>query len=146
MNRILARQLAKHPLVEVTVFLLECSEEEKKDAILHNIKVVKATKQLGLEEHVWLLFPPDDLQIDLVIGHGAVLGAHAKVIRDRRQCKWVQVAHIAPKELGIWKSYHWGSVARSDDKHKIEVELCGKADFVVGVGPKLSELFQHWLV
>ncbi|XP_022803695.1 coiled-coil domain-containing protein 157-like [Stylophora pistillata] len=32
-----------------------------------------------------------------------------------------------------------GSVARSDDKHKIEVELCEKADFVVGVGPKLGE-------
>ena len=144
LNRILAIQLAKHPLVEVTVFLLECNEEEKKDAVSHNIKVVKAERQVGLEEKVWLCFPPRDLQIDVVIGHGAVLGAPAKIIRDNRKCKWVQVTHTAPKELGMWKAYQ-DSIARSETKHKTEVELCENADFVVGVGPKLSESFQSYL-
>lgn len=144
LNRILALQLAEHPLIKVTVFLLECSEEEKKEALKHNINVVKATRQPGLEEHVWLCFPPNNLQIDIVIGHGAVLGAQAKIIRDSRQCKWVQVAHTAPKELGMFKTYQ-DPITKSERKHQTEVELCEMADLVVGVGPKLSETFQCYL-
>ena len=69
LNRVLAIQLAKHPLVNVTVFLPECSEEEKKEAVKHNINVVKAEKQPGMEKKVWLCVPPVDLPIDVVIGH-----------------------------------------------------------------------------
>ena len=56
LNRVLAIQLAKHPLVDVTVFLPECSEEEKKEAVKHNINVVKAEKQPGMEKKFGFAF------------------------------------------------------------------------------------------
>lgn len=143
-NRILAIQLAKHPLVAVTVFLLECNEEEKKDAFSYNIKVVKAKRQPGLEEKVWLCFPPSDLQIDIVIGHGEKLGPPAKLIRDSRRCRWVQIVHTIPKELAMFKTYD-NSIIKSEMKHKVAVELGEKADLVVGVGPKLSGTFRRYL-
>ena len=37
----------------------------------------------------------------------------------------------------MFKSYP-NPVAKGEEKHKIEVELCEMSDFVVGVGPKLS--------
>lgn len=144
MNRVLAIQLAKHPLVEITVFLLECSEEEKREALSHNINVVKAARQPGLDEHVWLCFPPNHLKIDIVIGHGAILGAQAKIIRENRQCKWIQVVHTAPKELGMFKTYS-DPILKNERKHQVEVELSEMADFVVGVGPKLCEAFRSYL-
>lgn len=144
LNRVLAKQLAKHPLVEVTVFVLRCSEEEKREAFSHNINVVKAARQPGLVENVWLCFPPNHLKIDIVIGHGAVLGAQAKIIRENRQCKWVQVVHTAPKELGMFKTYS-DPILKGETKHQVEVELCEMADFVVGVGPKLCEAFRSYL-
>ena len=73
----LAIQLSKHPLVEVTLFVLQCSEEEKREALSHNINVIQAARQPGLDEHIWLCFPPNHLEIDIVIGHGALLGAQA---------------------------------------------------------------------
>ena len=144
LNRVLAIQLAKHPLVDVTVFLLECSEEEKKEAVKHNINVVKAERQLGLEEKGWLCFPPSDLPIDIVIGHGEKLGPPAKIIRDSRRCRWVQIVHTIPKELGMFKTYG-NPIIKSEMKHKVEVELGEMADLVVGVGPKLSKAFRCYL-
>ena len=144
MNRVLAIQLAKHPLVNVTVFLPECSEEEKKEAVKHNINVVKAEKQPGMEKKVWLCVPPVDLPIDVVIGHGEKLGPPAKMIRDRRRCRWVQIVHTIPKELGMFKTYG-NPIIKSEMKHEVEVELSKLADLVVGVGPKLSEAFRCYL-
>ena len=144
MNRVLAIQLAKHPLVNVTVFLPECSEEEKKEAVKHNINVVKAEKQPGMEKKVWLCVPPVDLPIDIVIGHGEKLGPPAKMIRDRRRCRWVQIVHTIPKELGMFKTYG-NPIIKSEMKHEVEVELSKLADLVVGVGPKLSEAFRCYL-
>ena len=144
LNRVLAIQLAKHPLVEVTLFVLQCNEEEKGEALCHNINVVQAARQPGLDEHIWLCFPPNHLEIDIVIGHGAVLGAQAKVIRDNRKFKWIQVVHTAPKELGMFKTYS-DPIFKSEIKHEIEVELCEMADSVVGVGPKLCEAFRSYL-
>ena len=41
-SRELAIQLAKHPNVEVSVFLPECSEEDKRNAASHKIQLVEA--------------------------------------------------------------------------------------------------------
>ena len=143
-NRHLAIQLAKCPDVEITFFVPKCSEEDKKEAPSHNIAIVEATRQAGYEELEWLAYPPEHLQIDIVIGHGVILGRQAQIIRRSHKCKWVQVVHTDPEELGMFKSYE-SPISKGEEKHNVEVELCEMADFVVGVGPKLSEAFRSYL-
>ena len=142
--RELAIQLAKFSEVEITFFLLKCSQEDKEVALDHKIKIVEATPLSGLEQLFWLCFPPEDLQIDIVVGHGVELGKQAQVIKKSKNCKWVQVVHTDPEELGIFKNYS-SPMSKGEEKHKIEVELCEMADHVVGVGPKLSESFRSYL-
>ena len=143
-SRELAIQLAKLPEVEVTVLLLRCSEEDKNQALLSNVKIVEAKRHPGFDELDWLSFPPEDLQIDIIVGHGVKLGHQAQVIRDLKKSKWVQVVHTDPEELGMYKSYS-NPISKGEGKHRIEVELREMSDFVVGIGPKLSEAFRSYL-
>ena len=143
-NRELAIQLAKFLEVEITLFLPKCSQEDKKVALDHKVKIVEATPLPGFEQLDWLCFPPEDLQIDIVVGHGVKLGKQAQVIKKYKTCKWVQVVHTDPEELGMFKNYS-SSISKGEEKHKTEVELCEMADHVVGVGPKLSEAFRSYL-
>ena len=86
------------------------------------------------------------MQIDVVtvVGHGVKLGHQAQVIRESHKCKWVQVVHTAPEELGMYKTYS-NPILNAQKKHETEVELCELADFVVTVGPKLCETFRTYL-
>ena len=143
-NRELAIQLAKCPEVEITVFLPQCSQNNKKEALKYNVKIVEATPMPGFEQLDWLCFPPEDLQIDIVVGHGVKLGKQVQVFKNSRKCKWVQMVHIDPEELWMFKSYS-NLNSKSEEKDKTEVELCEMADQVVGIGPKLSETFRSYL-
>ena len=144
-NRELAIQLAKHPSVEVSVYLPQCSEEDKQVARDHNVHVIKAREMPGLEPNFWLSCLPEDHAVDCVIGHGAVLGRQVQFIkRTHPYCKWIQVVHTAPEELGMYKEYE-EHISRGEDKHQVEVELCKLADQVVAVGPKLAEVFSGYL-
>ena len=144
LNRELAIELAKCPEVEISFFVPQCSEEDKRTALSHHIKIVEATRLTGYDELEWLSFPRDHLQIDVVVGHGVKLGHQAQVIRKSRKCKWIQVVHTDPEELGMYKSYQ-DPISKGEKKYKEEVELCEKADFVVGVGPKLCEALRIYL-
>ena len=143
-NRELAIQLAKCPEAEITFFLPQCSEEDKKLALQHKVTIIEATRRPGLEELEWLLFPPEHLQIDVIVGHGVKLGKQAQIIKERKNCKWIQVVHTDPEELGMFKNYS-NHISKGEKKHKTELELCEMADLVVGVGPKLSEAFRSYL-
>ena len=144
-NRELAIQLAKHPRVEVSVYLPECSEEDKQVAASHNVHLIEAEEMAGYHPVDWLSFLPEDHVVDCVIGHGAVLGRQVQGIkRDHSHCKWIQVVHTAPEELGMYKGYE-KCVSRGEKKHQVEVELCKLADQVVAVGPKLAEAFSGYL-
>ena len=143
-NRELAIQLAKFPNVEVTFFLPRCSDEDKKAAKSHDISILEAEKRPGFDELDWLSFPPKELWIDVVVGRGAKLGRQAEIICNSHKCKWVQVVHTDSEELGMYKCYE-KPIATGEEKHRIEVELCQMADFVVAVGPKLTEAFQMYL-
>ena len=143
-SRELAIQLAKFPEAEITIFLPTCSKEDKSQALLSNVKIVEATRHPGFDELDWLSFPPEHLQIDLIVGHGVKLGHQAQVIRNSKKCKWVQVVHTDPEELGMFKSYS-KPISKGQEKHRVEVELCEMADLVVGIGPKLSEAFRSYL-
>ena len=144
-NRELAIQLAKHPHVQVYVFLPRCEHEEMNAALGNNITLVQATRRPGFNDEThWLCFPPEDLQIDFVIGHGVVLGRQAQIIRKDRQCKWIQFVHTDPEELGMFKGY-FDAISKGVEKRKDEVELCAMADCVVTVGPKLAEAYRSYL-
>ena len=52
--------------------------------------------------------------------------------------------HSDPEELGMLKCGE-NSISTENENHKIEIELCQMADFVVGVGPKLTEAFRNHL-
>ena len=143
-NRELAINIAKDSEVEVKIFVPRCNDEDKKAAQSHNIELVKAVRLPGLGELEWLNFPPNDLQIDVVVGHSVKLGHQAQVIRKSHKCKWVQVVHTAPEELGMYKAYS-NPILNAQKKHETEVELCELADFVVTVGPKLCEAFRTYL-
>lgn len=143
-NRELAINVAKHPEVEVTFFVPQCSDKDKEAARGHNINLVEARKLAGTDKLTWLMFPPKDLQIDVVVGHGVKLGHQAQVIRESHNCKWVQVVHTAPEELGMYKTYS-NPLSVNEKKHEVEVRLCEIADFVVTVGPKLTEAFRTYL-
>ena len=143
-NRELAINVAKHPEVDVTFFVPRCNERDKEAALGHNIKLVEATELIGMEELQWLCCPPSDLHIDVVVGHGLPLGPQANVIRKFFKCKWVQVVHTIPEELGMYKEY-FDPISHAQEKHKTELKLCKEADFVVPIGPKLSEAFRSYL-
>ena len=146
-NRTLAIHLSKDPHVEVTILVpeFECSEEGKRAAKSHNISIREAERLPAFSDPLdWLSFPPDDLDIQVVIGHGAKLGRQAQIIRKSRQCKWVQVVHTEPEELAMHKNYP-SAIAKGEGKNRAEVDLCQIADLVVAVGPKLKEAISSQL-
>ena len=144
LTRELAIQLAKFPEVEVSLFVTKCSEEDKRTARRYSIEIVRAKARPGYDELEWLNFPPHELQIDVVVGHGVELGHQAQVIRESHHCKWIQVIHKDAEELGMFKTSQ-STISSGEEKHKTEVELCKMADFVVGFGPKLCESFRRFL-
>ena len=140
----MAINIAKDPRVKVSYFVPSCNDEDKTAAHIHRIELIKAARRPGLDELEWLNFPPKDLQIDVVVGHGVKLGHQAQIIRESHECKWIQVVHTDPEELGIYKEYP-NPISNAQKKHKTEVELCELADFVVPVGPKLYKAFHSYL-
>ena len=130
-NRELAIQLAKNDNVEATMYLLFCSEEDKRAAAEFRVCLLKAERMPGFDPADWLLSIPKDHHMDVVIGHGIRLGRRALIIKQLHpDCKWIQVVHTDPEELGMFKDY-------ADP----EVELCKLADRVVAVGPRVTEVF-----
>ena len=146
-NRTLAIHLAKDPHVEVTILVpeFECGEEHKRAAKSHNISIREAGRLPAFSDPLdWLIVPPEDLDIQVVIGHGAKLGRQAQIIRKSHCCKWVQVVHTEPEELAMHKNYP-SAIAKGEGKNRAEVDLCQIADLVVAVGPKLKEAISSQL-
>ncbi|XP_015750089.1 PREDICTED: D-inositol 3-phosphate glycosyltransferase-like isoform X3 [Acropora digitifera] len=144
-NRELAIQLAKHSNVEVSMYLPQCSEEDKRAAAAHNVCIIEAEEIPGYDPTDWLATIPRDHQMDFVIGHGIHLGRQVPVIKEvHSECKWIQVVHTDPEELGMFKNYA-DSITKGAKKHHTEVNLCELADQVVAIGPKLAEAFSCYL-
>ena len=141
-NRELAIHLASRSDTQVTVFVPHgaCGEEEKEAALKDCVTIIEAEKLIACSPSEQLFFPPKDLRIDVVIGHGVKLGKQAQKIRKSHGCKWVQVVHTAPDELGMYKDYS-NAVTQSGVKNQREVSLCKIADLVMTVGPKLKGFY-----
>ena len=145
-NRELAINLASRTDTQVTVFVPHgaCGEEEKAAAEKNCVTIIEAKELIACTPLVELFFPPKDLRIDVVIGHGVKLGQQAQKIRESHDCKWVQVVHTAPDELGMYKDYP-KAIAKSEEKNQREASLCQLADLVMPVGPKLKGFYSTHL-
>ena len=135
--------------MEVTLLVPEgvCRDNEKREAGSYGITIVEAKEQTGYDPLDWLDSPPKDLSIDVVIGHGKKLGRQVQGIRncaEFKNCKWVQVVHIAPEDLGKFKDYT-NPTSKGERKHQVEVDLCKRADLVMPVGPRLTEFYSSYL-
>ena len=127
--------------MEVSVFLPECSEEDRNDAAHHHVQLVKAKKVIGWNPVDWLINVPDGHVMDCVVGHGVSLGKQVQFIKKKHHhCKWIQVVHSAPEEVGMYKS-----IPQGGQLQKAELELCKMADQIIAIGPKLADAYEHYL-
>ncbi|KAL9979412.1 hypothetical protein ACROYT_G017077 [Oculina patagonica] len=143
-NRELAVQLAKHSNVQVSVFLPQCSEEDKNIATHHKVQLIEAEEMPGVDSVDWLINIPENHAMDCIIGHGVQLGRQIPLIQRNHDCRWVQVVHSAPEELGMYKS-NADAIFRGEKLQQTEIELCERADQVVAVGPKLADAYKRYL-
>ena len=142
-NRELAIQLAKHPNVDVSVLLPNCSEADRSSAESHNVKLVEADRVPGFEPVLCLSFPPRDHKIDCVIGHGVHLGQPIVSMKrnpNYSHCKWIQVVHSASEEVGMYRN-----TSKGQKMQETEIQLCKMADQVITIGPKLAEAYKCYL-
>ena len=144
-NRELAIQLAKHPNVDVSVYLPSCSDEDRRAASSHYVQLIEAQELPGFDQPIdWLVSLPNGHYPHCVIGHGVHLGRQIPLIQKQQPCKWIQVVHTAPEELGMFKSYK-EAISRGEKKHRAEVRLCELANEVVAIGPKLADAYSGYL-
>ena len=139
-SRKLAIQLAKHPNVEVSVFLPKCSEEDKRNAVSHKIQLIEADELPGHEPIFWLSSLPRNHDVDCVIGHGVHLGKQIPSIKRNTDCRWIQVVHSVHEEVGMYKN-----ISEGEQLQQTEVKLCKMADEVVAIGPKVAEAYKRFL-
>ena len=139
-SRKLAIQLAKHPNVEVSVFLPKCSEEDKRNAASHKIQLVEADELPGYEPILWLSSLPRNHDVDCIIGHGVHLGRQISLIKRSKDCRWIQVVHSVHEEVGMYKN-----ISEGEELQQTEIKLCKMADEVVTIGPKVAEAYKRFL-
>ena len=140
-NRELAIQLAKHSNVEVSVFLPQCSEEDRNNAASHHVQLVEAEKGIGWDPVDWLINVPYGHVMDCVVGHGISLGKQVQVIRNNHQCKWIQVVHTLSTEIAMFKK----NFSQRKQLLSAEVKLCEMADQVVAIGPLVAASYMYYL-
>ena len=144
MNRELAIQLAKHPNMEITMYLPKCSEMDKSDASDYHVQLIEAEKLPGYDPIDWLAVAPEKHAIDFIIGYGVRLGRQISVIKKNCACGWIQVVHTAPEEVDKYET-NANAISKGKKMHQEELELCKRADQVLAVGPKLAEAYRRYL-
>ena len=130
-RRQLAKELAKYPQVKVTVLVPEgsCSEHDHRMAKLWGCTIVEAKKQpVFPDPKDWLIFPPEDLTTNIVVGVGEDLGQIAGIWKKHDQCKWLYVANP-------WSR----SINNSKGRMEINIALCQEADLSAAAGPKVTD-------
>ncbi|XP_015778319.1 PREDICTED: D-inositol 3-phosphate glycosyltransferase-like [Acropora digitifera] len=127
------------------MYLPLCSEEDERAAAGFGVRLLQAKKKPGFEPIDWLAMIPRHHCMDVVISHGVHLGRQVLMIKELHpDCKWIQVVHTDPEELGMFRD-NADPTVKGAKKQQAEVELCKLADQVVAVGPKLAEAFAYYL-
>ena len=143
-NQELAIQLARYDNMEVCMYLPAFSDKDEKAANMYRVRLLQAKKKPSYDDPIdWLAYFPSDHNVDVVIGHGIHLGRQVSLLGEaHKECKWVQVVHTDPEELGMVKKYT-GPCVKGEKKHLPEVELCQEADLLVLIGPKLADTYSR---
>ena len=145
MNEQLIMALARDERVEVSGFVPCNTQEQRDQAQRMNISLYDAKRYSGFDSNELLSYPPDDLEIDILIIHsyGRDVGKQAQDIKNRKKCKWVLVVHTIRKELEKdLEMVASRSAEFQESEHQLQVDLCEKADLVLAVGPQVAEAYK----
>ena len=143
-NGQLILELAANPRVKLSGLLPKgITEKQNKDAKKLGIELFEAKDIPVLLPSDTLAFPPDSLEIDVVIFHsyGRYLGRQAQIVRERKSCKWLHVIHTVCEELAKFSD----TPAELITEHEVQIELSKIADVVIGVGPKVTAAYRSAL-
>ena len=140
----LLTELAKDPSVKLSGLVEKTNPELEAWAKKLNIKLVLPLVMAGFDGKDTLSFPPDDLDIDVLIIHsyGYDLGRQAQVITRNKKCTWVQVVHTVSQELA---KYGEKKIYNHDHDHKVQLDLCKSADMIIAIGPKVAKAYGRHL-
>ena len=145
-NGQLESTLALDDRVLVTGFVPGNTQQQREHARELKIDLFDAKFISGYSSTELLAYPPDDLNIDILMMHsyGRDVGRQAQIIKDTKNCKWVLVVHTVSEELEKYaqKAASRAAVNEPISEHELQVKLCEKADLVVAVGPKVAEAYK----
>ena len=147
-NGQLVIELAKNPRVKMYGLVPSSMQEQRDQAKRSNIELVNAKKLIGYSEKDRLAYPPDSLDIDILIIHsyGRDLGRQAQIIKETKKCKWVHVVHTISQELEKYMDKASCSNTREQvSEHDIQLELCQEADIIIAIGPKVADAYRSEL-
>ena len=140
-NEQLVQELALNNRITLTGFVPRSTEEQRKHAKKLHFQLVDAKFNFGFSGEELLAFPPDELNIDILVMHsyGGADGRQGQIIKDIKNCKWVLVVHTIREKLDRFVNKSASSAAVKEPEHELQVNLCEKADLVVAVGPQVAE-------
>ena len=152
LNDQLVIELANNPRVKVYRLVPRSTklQEQRDQAKKSNIELVYAKKRIGFSEEELIAYPPDDLDIDILIIHsyGRDLGKQAQVIKEKKNCKWVHVVHTISDELDNYMQKVSSTDAANPEwlsDHELQLALCEEADIVTAIGPKVADAYKGFL-
>ena len=150
LNDQLVIELANNPRVKVYRLVPRSTQEQRDQAKKSNIELVYAKKKIGFSEEELIAYPPDDLDIDILIIHsyGRDLGKQAQVIKEKKNCKWVHVVHTISEELENYMQKVSSTEAANPEwlsDHELQLALCEEADIVIAIGPKVADAYKGFL-
>ncbi|WKU04963.1 glycosyltransferase family 4 protein [Micromonospora sp. HUAS LYJ1] len=125
------------------------SEEERRHATAHGVTLLTARRVPGMStRHVLSRRPnlPAGLTPDIVIGHGRITGAQARILVEDHfpTAARLHLVHMDPDELEWWRDGQVEDAGeRADSRARIEWELACSATHVVAVGPRLHALWRR---
>ena len=151
-NREFAVNLAKTATdrIKVHCYVSQSDNLSRKDARQHGVNLITAQSIPGSVDPLdWLKIPPPELpNPDIVVGHGRKFGTPAYCIVRAAKCKWMHFVHVFCEDLGKFKATQnvaVDTIEENEKKHKIEIQLCKRADVVVAVGSRLQQKYSECL-
>ena len=139
-NGQLLLELASNARVKVSGLVPKSTQQQREDAKKLGIELVDAKDLPGHSPSDLLAYPPDSLDIDILMIHsfGRDVGQQAKVIKETKKCKWLHVLHTVSEELVKFAAAH-------ESEHEVQLALCHLADIVIAIGPKVAEAYRSAL-
>ena len=143
-------ELAQNSQVRVTGFVPRHTPLQKLHAEKLKIELVDAKDFTGYSAVELLAFPPDSLVIDILIIHsyGFDLGRQAQIIKDTKQCLWVNVVHTVSEDLEKYVDEKSADPAANGQitENELQTNLCEKSDIIFAIGPMVTEAYKSALL